>query len=97
MIVAGRKAIETIMKRFTYKIKDEIGMHARPAGLLAKKAAEFKSNITIELNSKKADAKRLFALMGLNAVHNDTITITILGEDEEEAENALKIFLSKNL
>lgn len=85
------------MKSFTYTIKDEIGIHARPAGLLAKKAANFKSDISIEINSKKADAKRLFALMGLNVKHGDTITINISGEDEEAAERALKSFLAENL
>lgn len=85
------------MKSFTYTIKDEVGIHARPAGLLAKKAAAFKSDITIEINSKKADSKRLFALMGLNVKHGDTITVNISGEDEAEAESALRNFLAENL
>ena len=33
------------MKTFNYTIKDEVGIHARPAGLLAKKAKEFESTI----------------------------------------------------
>ena len=36
------------MKTFTYIIKDEIGIHARPAGMLAKVAKGFKSEIIIE-------------------------------------------------
>ena len=36
------------MKTFTYTIQDEVGIHARPAGLLAKKAKEFQSAITLE-------------------------------------------------
>ena len=35
------------MKTFSYTVKDEVGIHARPAGLLAKKAKEFQSTITI--------------------------------------------------
>lgn len=40
------------MKTFSYTIKDEVGIHARPAGLLTKKAKEFKSVITLEKNGK---------------------------------------------
>ena len=36
------------MKEITYIIKDEVGIHARPAGLLVKKASEFSSEISIE-------------------------------------------------
>lgn len=35
------------MKEFNYTITDAVGIHARPAGLLAKKSAEFKSKVTI--------------------------------------------------
>ena len=38
------------MKTFTYTIKDEIGIHARPAGMLVKEAKNFKSEILIEKN-----------------------------------------------
>ena len=46
------------MKEFVYKITDEIGIHARPAGLLVKKASEFASEITIHLGEKEASAKK---------------------------------------
>lgn len=50
------------MKEFTYTITDPAGIHARPAGLLAKKAAEYKSVITVIKGEKKADTRRLMAL-----------------------------------
>ena len=40
------------MKEFSYIIKDEIGIHARPAGLLAKVAKEYNSKITLIANGK---------------------------------------------
>lgn len=52
------------MKPFTYTIKDEVGIHARPAGLLAKKAKEFESVITLEKGGKTAAATKLMAIMG---------------------------------
>ena len=54
------------MKEFTYKICDNLGIHARPAGLLVKKAGGFSSTITIYKDEKSADCKRLFAVMGLS-------------------------------
>ena len=49
------------MKEFEYTITDELGIHARPAGLLVKKAAEFASTVSVDNGTKKADAKRLMA------------------------------------
>ena len=53
------------MKSFTYTVQDELGLHARPAGLLAKLAAGCTSTITIDNGTKKADAKRLMAIMSM--------------------------------
>ena len=51
------------METFQYTITDEIGIHARPAGELAKLAKEFQSKITIKTETKQADAERLMAVM----------------------------------
>lgn len=85
------------MKEFTYVLTDENGIHARPAGILVREAAKFKSAITIQKGEKKADGKRLFALMGLAAKKNDEILIRVEGEDEEEAANLLQDFLTANM
>ena len=82
------------MKSFTYTIQDPVGIHARPAGMLAKKAATFESTITLEKNGKKADLRRLIALMGLGVRCGDTVTITVEGLDEEEAAPAFEAFMS---
>lgn len=46
------------MREFTYVIKDPVGLHARPAGLLVKKAGEFTSKITVESGGGKARRRR---------------------------------------
>ena len=75
-----------------------MGIHARPAGLLVKEAEKFLSDIQIKISDdRSADAKRLFALMGLGAAKDDVITVSISGEDEEVAAAAIKVFLEKNL
>lgn len=85
------------MKEFTYKICDEIGIHARPAGLLVKKAGEFKSDITIFKDEKSADAKKLFAVMGLGVKKGDTVRVQVSGDDEETAVTETEKFFKDNL
>ena len=53
------------MRTFSYTITDPVGIHARPAGMLAKKAKEFQSEIILEKGEKSANATRLMAVMGL--------------------------------
>lgn len=85
------------MKKFEYVIQDSLGIHARPAGLLVKQAATFQSKIQITLNGKTADAKKIFALMGLSVKCGNTIEVSADGPDEDEAIQALENFLSTNL
>ena len=79
------------MQEFKYVIKDEQGIHARPAGLFAKEA------VIIEKDGKEADAKRIFAVMGLAVNCGQEITLKTDGENEEEAMNKLSAFLEENL
>jgi phosphocarrier protein len=73
------------MKEFTYVIKDEIGIHARPAGLLVKEAKALTSKITLEVNGKSADATKLMAVMSLGVKHGDTVVVKAEGDDEDAA------------
>ena len=85
------------MTQFTHIIKDEIGMHARPAGMLAKTAKPFASKITVTAHGKTVDATKLMALMTLGAKCNDELIIAADGEDEAKAIDALKDFVEKYL
>lgn len=85
------------MKSFSHVITDELGIHARPAGLLVKEAGKFQSDIKIKKGEKEADAKRLFSLMGLAAKKGEEIVITAEGSDEESAIIAIELFLKGNL
>ena len=83
------------MRDFTYVIKDPVGLHARPAGLLVKKAGGFASRITIESEGKSAEAKKLIMLMGLGI--KQEVVCRIEGEDEDAAYEALAKFFEENL
>lgn len=86
------------MKKINYTVTAEAGIHARPAGLLVKKAASFKSNIKIlhEQRGSEADLKRLMAVMALGVKQGDGIVLSVDGEDEEEAADELEAFLKEN-
>ena len=85
------------MKAFHYVIKDQLGIHARPAGLLVKEATKFQAAILIKKDDKQADAKRIFSVMGLGVKCADQITVSAEGSDETEAVAALEAFFNANL
>ena len=85
------------MKQFTYTIKDELGVHARPAGLLVKLAKKYASKVTLEKNGKSCDMRKLMALMGMGVKQGETVTIKVEGDDEEAAAAAVQKFLTENV
>lgn len=85
------------MKNFCYEIKDEVGIHARPAGLLVKEAKKFESKVAIKKNGKAAEATKLMAVMGLGVKCKDSVEVEIEGADEEAACKAIKTFFEQNL
>ena len=85
------------MKEFTYVITDKEGIHARPAGELVKLAKSYASSVSVIKKGKKADAKKVFGLMGLGVKQGMEITVQVEGVDEETAAAALETFLKDNL
>ena len=100
------------MKTFSYTITDEVGIHARPAGLLAKKAGcdteipvgasyrnlpNYVRSGELEKGGKSVNITKLMALMGLGVKQGDTVTVTCEGADEDKASEALKAFFEETL
>ena len=85
------------MQKFTYVIKDELGIHARPAGLLVKEAKQFSSTITLECGDKKAAAKGLMGVMSMAVKQGNEVTVVVEGDDETAAVAAMKAFFEANL
>jgi phosphocarrier protein HPr len=71
------------------KIKNAEGLHARPAGILAKKAAEFQSNIQISAGGQLKSAKSIMALMSLGLKKDQEFTLIIDGPDADTASRTL--------
>ncbi len=85
------------MKTFSYEIKDEIGIHARPAGLLVKEAKKYNSKIVLTVNGKNAEATKLMAIMSLGVKQGQTVEVTVEGADEDTACENIKAFFEQNL
>ena len=85
------------MKEIKYVITDEMGIHARPAGLFVKEAASCECNVTIAKGDKEVDAKRILGVMGLGAKCGEEITLKCDGVDEDASIEKLKKFLEENL
>ncbi|MDC7288154.1 HPr family phosphocarrier protein [Blautia schinkii] len=85
------------MKKFSYVIKDEVGIHARPAGLLVKEAKKYESKIVINKDGKSAEATKLMAVMGLGVKCGQTVEVEVSGADEDSAYEGMKAFFEANL
>lgn len=85
------------MKTFNYEIKDEIGIHARPAGLLVKEAKKYESKVLLKVNEKSVEATKLMAVMSLGVKQGQVVTVEVLGEDEEVACEGIRAFFEQNL
>lgn len=77
------------MISFEYTVRDEVGLHARPAGKFVKKAKEYEQAISVSFNGKTADAKRLFAVIGLGVQAGDVIIVSVEGDSENETAREL--------
>ena len=71
------------MKTIDYEVKNPLGIHARPAAILAQACTNFKSAVTIECNGETASGNNVLQILALHAAKGCTLKVTIDGEDEE--------------
>ena len=77
-------------------VENRAGIHARPAALLVQTTKNFKSNIYFQRGNNQINAKSIMGIITLGASYGTELSVTIEGEDEEVAMDALvKLFKSK--
>jgi phosphocarrier protein len=86
-----------IVINFTYILKGDEGLHARPAGNFVKKAQSYAENIAIAKSGKSVDAKRLFSVINLQINTGDEITITVSGANEAQTAKELEDYCASTL
>lgn len=85
------------MRTFDYTITDEIGLHARPAGQLAKQVKGYESIVTLTCREKTVELKKLMAVMALAVKKGETVTIKVEGPDEDKAAAELEEYFKANV
>lgn len=71
------------------EVKNQVGLHARPATFFIQKANEFKSSIWVEKEDRRVNAKSLLGVLSLGIMGGTTIRIIAGGPDEETAVDEL--------
>lgn len=85
------------MREFKYVITDEMGIHARPAGLLVKAVKAFECAVKMEKGGRTVDSKGIMGVMSLGAKKGDEVTLTFDGADEDAAYEEISKFMQENL
>jgi phosphocarrier protein HPr len=76
------------------EIINKLGLHARASSKLTQTASQFKSDVWIEKNDRKVNAKSIMGVMMLAAAKGSTISLEASGEDEVAAIGALKALIN---
>lgn len=75
-------------------IKNETGLHARPAANLVKEASKYPCDLRIRKGSKEVNLKSMLGLLSLGAGKGDEVTIIADGRDEKETIKKLAEFIN---
>lgn len=84
------------MVRRTVTVELASGLEARPVAMLVQVASQYESNIYVEIESKRVNAKSIMGMMTLGLSTGEQITITADGEDEDQAITDIEKYLSNN-
>ena len=84
------------MQRVVVILKNETGLHARPASVFVKEAAKYKSDISILTKGQEYNAKSIMSVLSMGVIKGEELMIIAEGEDEKEAVDALKALVEKN-
>lgn len=83
--------------RFEYTMTDDAGLHARPAALLARRAGELASEVTVAFQGRSVNAKSMIAVMSLGVHTGDTVTFEVAGDAAVEEAAELAAWCAENI
>ena len=67
------------MERFDYQVTNTLGIHARPAAMVAQACTDFKSTVTIECNGASASGRDVLQILALRAAKGSVLHFSIEG------------------
>jgi catabolite repression HPr-like protein len=77
------------------EVKLKAGLQARPAALFVQEANRFNSEIFLEKDGKRINAKSIMGLMSLAVGTGSVLTLIANGQDEQEAIEALAKYIEE--
>jgi PTS hybrid protein len=77
-------------------LTNDIGLHARPAALLARSVADLDARVTVQLGDQRADGASVLALLGLTARQGDRLVVMAQGRQATEAIVRIQHLAEKN-
>lgn len=77
------------MTKLSVKLKNDTGLHARPASLLIKCVQSFSSDIKIINNGNEYNAKSMMSILSMGATKGESLDFEINGQDEKDAKEAI--------
>ena len=82
------------MPRQDAEIINKLGLHARASAKLTQTASAFQSEVWLERNGKRVNAKSIMGVMMLAAAKGSTIVIDTDGSDADAAMAALQALIA---
>lgn len=83
------------MEQLTYLVTNPLGIHARPAALLAQTCVDIKGAVTVAANGRTADGANVLQILALAAKQGDTLTVSVEGENEAEDIKKIEALLQR--
>jgi phosphocarrier protein HPr len=82
------------MAKISLEIINKLGLHARASTKLTQTASQFKSEVWIEKNGRRVNAKSIMGVMMLAAAKGSIVDIEATGPDEDQAITALQTLIN---
>lgn len=82
------------MAKISLEIINKLGLHARASTKLTQTASQFKSEVWIEKNGRRVNAKSIMGVMMLAAAKGSIVEIEATGADEDQAIAALQTLIN---
>ncbi len=76
-------------------LRNEVGLHARPAALLVRAIAGVEADVRIRFGPDEADGHSVLAIMSLGARRNDSITVEATGPQAREALDRIEALAAR--
>ncbi|MCI6174276.1 MAG: HPr family phosphocarrier protein [Clostridiales bacterium] len=78
-------------------IRLDSGLETRPVALLVQMASQFQSDVYVESDTRRVNAKSIMGMMTLGLDSGSEVTISANGEDEKEAVDKIAAYLTRSL